>query len=803
MKNFILIVIIFFYTFYLFSLNNIQICDNQNKIKINNIKNIFYKVLDKEKYNINKNILIKKNEIFLKGMHKFNPNIFLFHLNINNIKKLNFINIKNNINYFIKSGLFKRIIIIVSWKKQNNMELNFLLKEYSIIKNKYIFINDKILLQNIDSIIPISIKKYIVINHNKIKREINNLRKIYIYFGYALVNINIFIEPFLIKKNILRYVNLNLLYLINTKKKYLLGNINIKGNFFIKKKFNNFYFNKFLFYKYTERFNLYKLNRCFLTLNKIYNNNGYIRSKIYIKKMYLLFKTNLIYINFFIEKEMQYRIYKINFIFNKYIMPRNYFKIFIKLRIDSFFSQLQLSKDIRNIILKYQNNGYLNVNINPILIMNHYNRNISISLNINSKNRFNIKKIIILGNKYTNVNIIKNIIFSQIGYYYKKSILNFIKTRIYKTNYFKKINIIYKKLENEKVNIYIILHEKKINIIHSIYQYNNGISLIDIKINKNNFLKINKKIFFLLKLSKAQRKLEYNIINFYFKKYRIPFKISLNLYNNKYINIRLYKIKIGSIFNLYLPIKYIYKKYMINSYFDKTIFILGYKINRYKIKNNIFEIKSNIYSIYNTSISLQLHIKNNNIYSRNKLLIKLALNIHSSMLGSAYIKYLEHIYIYKYFYFNEKKYINISWNINIKYYKLINKKNTLNKCILKLKTNIFIISNFKNYKGICFLHKYINKCSSIPYIYIKTFNNIELNYLYTKKNTISLFLKFNNIYNNNKIIIDNIAYNRNYSIGLKLKYITLIGDLYFKATMPLDNYIKNKNILFHFYFKSK
>jgi len=795
-KNLILITFLLYtYIFYFSSLNSIHIFEN--KIKVKDFKNIFYKSFSNEKYKMRKNI--GSQRIVLKGIHTFNKSIFLFHLTSRKLNKIKFLNIKNDINYLSSSNLFKHVAVSIVWLN-TNVQLNFFLKEYSIIKNKYISIVKKIALQNINNIIPLSIEKYIIINSNNIYNEINILKKIYIYFGYTFASINIFVEPFL-TNNMLKHGNLNLLYLINVKKKYFLGYIYIKGNFSVKKKINKFYFNKFLFYKHTKYFNLFKLNRCFLILNKLYNNNGYIRSEIYIKRIYLLFQTNLIYINFYINKNNYYKIKKINFIFHKdIILTKNYLNLFVNFRINSLFSQLQLSKDIKNIILKYKNNGYINVKINSKLKIDHYKRNIIISLNINSNEKVKINKVVILGNKNININIIKNIILFQISVY-KKSILNFIKLKIDKTNYFKKINIIYSKLNNKKITIYIILHEKKVNIIQSSYQYNKNNTKINIKFNKNNFLKYNKQIVFALKLSKTKRKLQYNLINFYFKKYKIPFNISLNLYNNKYINTKLYKIKIGSILKIHIPIKNIYIKNIINSYMNKIIFILGYKFNRYKINNNIFEIKSNIYSNYDSSFFFKLNIEKKNIYSCDKYLINLTLNIYSSHFGSNYIKYLEYAYIYKYFFYNKKNYMNITWNINIKYYKLLNKESIFNKCIFKFKTNIFIICKFKYNlydNNIKFLINDIKEKKKIYFTYIKIINHMELNYIKTKTTSISLFLELNNIYNKNKFI-----YNTNYSIGIKIKYKIIVGTMYIKILWPCRHFIKNKNLLLNFYFESK
>ncbi|WP_185873793.1 BamA/OMP85 family outer membrane protein [Blattabacterium cuenoti] len=348
----------------------------------------------------------------------------------------------------IKNFFIKKIFIIGKTKYNQNI----------ISKLSNIFPGDEIQLpgNTIDKAIKklwksnlfkkISIyKKNIYSSYHK--NEINLFFDLDDFIEFDKVNIkgidkNLFsiLEKFFLKKHIYEYE-------INNIKNYI-------KNFYLKKGYPNILID-------SKIINYNKKNILDIDVNK--------GEKIKIEK--IIFSGNKI----FTQKQL------INFL----IKTKTKFPISILKKYTSFIYE-NIEEDLKNIKSQYHSKGFIDVKIFLDSIKKNYNKNYIIKIKIIEGKKYYLGNINFIGNNIIHTNLLKKIISYQAGEIYNKQqinknvfdqISNSILSYYLDLGYlFVKINLIEKKIENNKIFIDIKIEENKPVIINKINIIGNTIT---------------------------------------------------------------------------------------------------------------------------------------------------------------------------------------------------------------------------------------------------------------------------------------------------------------------------------------
>ncbi len=591
------------------------------------------------------------------------------------------------------------------------------------------------------------------------KNKFKNLNYYNLLKVYELINL-LFKNYYLRYLNIIKFNNINNIFLIKNKKK-IIKKIYLSNNYYL-------YFIKNDILSILKKFNLkngvYLNNISILNfknyIKNFYFSKGIININFLIKKQ--IINNNLI-LKFYIDKKYNKYVNKIYIFGNKFFSNKNIFSFLLTKKLNIYFKYLFdylfipriFNKDINLIKNKYFNNGYINFSFKNIFIKFNNKGLLNIYLYLNENNRYKIFNIFTFSDLLKNKIIIDKI---KIHFFNKNEYLNLkkIKFFIIKINkYFKKLgylnidtNIKYKNFLKNKLILYF-------NIKFNNIFYINDILLIGNKNYKNNLL---------YKLIPNMKNLKYNeyLINkglknlldtHFFKDINIFYKKNKFFYNKidiiyKLIEKKIYKLNFGFSFN------------------KKT-----------KFNYNLMFYKRNVFNLYN------------------KLLINIHKNIDYKLINLSLIKLLNKfnkIKIINKFYF--VKYLNNNLNyLNFKYGQKNNLIFYLNK-ILKYKISFNFINNkFSYIRPQFFILKYFNSIKK----------NININNLYYKWFIFNDFILENKLSLNN---LDNNFFHKNgYYISLNTKIgISIWNNLYYKIFFMFHKYLslfKNNNIIlsFHFY----
>ncbi len=766
------------------------------------------------------------------NLNKINNNLFLYKNEFKNLNYSNILKIDELINLLFKNCYLKYLNII-RFNNLNNIFLvknknrNKIIKKIYLSNNYYLYFTKNDILNIFKQF---NLKNGVYLNNISILNFKNYIKKF--YFSKGIININ-----FLIKKQIINN-NLILKFYIDKKYNKYINRIYIFGNkFFTNKKIFSFLLTKKLNIYFKYLFDYLFIPRIFSKdinlIKKKYFNSGYIDFSF--KNIFIKFNNKgLLNIYLYLNENNRYKIFDI-FTFSDSLKNK---RIIDKIKINFFNKNEYLNlKKIKFFIIKinkyFKKLGYLNID-NNIKYKNFLNNKLILYFNIKFNNIFYINKVLFIGNKYYKNNLLYKLIPNMKNLKYNEYLINKGLKNLFNTNFFKNINIIYKKnkLFYNKVDIIYKLIEKKMYKLNFSFSFNKktkfNYNLIFYKRNIFNLynkllINIHKNISYkLINLSLIKLLNKFNTIKminkFYFSKFLnndlnylnfkysqknnfifylnkiLKYKISFNFINNKFCYIRpqFFILKYFNSIKKNININNLYFKWFI---FND--FILENKLSLNNLDNNFFH-KKGYYISLNTKIGISIW---NNLYYKIFFIFHKYLSLfkNNNMILSF------HFYLG---YLNGLNKSNVPFYENFNIYKNVLRSFDLNNILPKI---IFINSN--NFK--CNKNKYF--C-----LFDNTLGSNSLMVLNTELNFSNLFIKNKliNKYINSYIFldtgiiwdnrwIDNINFKKynidNYnqifrvSYGISFKIKTPIGKLNFSYGFPFKKYKNDIINNFQFY----
>nr|ULC80453.1 DNA-directed RNA polymerase subunit beta [Ulva lacinulata] len=681
----------------------------------------------KEKINLNNDIkynLIFSNITFLEFIKNINVsiNIFYHFLNKFNTNEIYIINKKLK-KYFFVSFSINNIIsynnIFISLFYNKSLKLDSLLifkynnyKKLKILNNFSILFDKKIL--NLNSQIN---KNYFFLNKK------NNFNISIIWFSKSNTLKN---NYKLINKTDFKYYNNNCFKIKNNPKKFRIFTLYNYNNFNHNNDFNN---NKFKSY----------------FLSSFFFNKPYILSKNFISDYFIIKNNNIKKLQIINKKNINNKLNLFYLSFNNKL----------KNKINTFYSErllntkINISNNFLNKLIKYENIKNLD-----IFFYKKKNSIYNLSYIFEKKwayylNSFYIKKFnrLIKFNLFYNNILINN--DCNINFLTKKYwINNYLKSNIllFTNNYYYDYWLFYKSVFNFLVlpnNYYIGYKNTNFEL------YNFISSKIELKysdiLNKlffNKTLKI-KKIFPINTLYLFRVQTQIN-----FKENKLSNLLFPNLLNSNKNNLNFIKFKF-----LNFKLKLICTKY--NNIYIQNIFLINI--------NYIFSYILNLYYIKNYKFNKNLEIKNNNLFTLNKIFY------FSSNKQKLTNNYNGWVYI-----------INKSDSFFLNYKKIIPNGHFITKYILF--ENLVTLNKFFTFR---FKNNILKTKFNIRNNFLKSFLNFKIKksllnsiFIFNGSKFLTLYLYSSNIYLNNLIlknnyrnINNNIIFTKFYFYKIKIKTI--------------------------------
>lgn len=362
---------------------------------------------------------------------------------------------ESDINKIISELYESELINDISYNYYNGV-FQVLINESSLIENIYIngnvVIKDDVIINNLFS------KSGSLYNKNNILKDLNQIKNIYRSLGYDNTFVDIKIEKY--------FEKLNLIFIINEQNISRLNDINFVGNSF----FSDSFLNSKILSKSHNFYNIFSKgsnldSSIFRSdkdrLIKLYNNKGFFDSKV----SYELIKNDYssYVINFFIDEGERSIINKIDYLFENDLQDVLFEKEIelFKKKISKNYNFYDL--DLINDHLDSFNDILVSINdLNRAFSYNYFNdgKNNILQIIESTNSPFIIKDIQIIGNSITKDKIIRSKLSVQPGDYLNNYKIDKSRSDLSKLKYISSVNI-EKKFNEENVDLVVSINENK------------------------------------------------------------------------------------------------------------------------------------------------------------------------------------------------------------------------------------------------------------------------------------------------------------------------------------------------------
>lgn len=368
-----------------------------------------------------------------------------------NIDKL-----REDIKNIYKTGFFSDVQIDVKDTEKGKI-VTFVVIERQTIEAIYIAGNEKVKTNDIKE--KLKIKSNTVLNTEKIKESMDEIKKLYASKGYYATKVTYEIDyekefdvsvKFIIEESEQAYI----------RKIIIKGNKNLKTSQ-IRSAMSTTEKGIFSWFTGSGILDEDALEEDRKNIEGVYHDNGYVKVKIGTPDISISKDGKVITVTLTIEEGDLYRIGKIDFngdiIFRKEQLINN-----LKSKQDNTFRSTLFQQDVLTLTDLYQNQGYAFCEISPLTMIDDETKRVNINFEIKKNHEIFINRINILGNTKTRDKVIRRELTFAEGDRFSSTHLKKSKKRLRNTMYFKDTDMkIVKTDEPDKINLDLTTEERQ------------------------------------------------------------------------------------------------------------------------------------------------------------------------------------------------------------------------------------------------------------------------------------------------------------------------------------------------------
>jgi outer membrane protein insertion porin family len=419
--------------------------------------------------------------------------------------------IREDMKNIYKTGFFSDVQIDVQDADKGKI-VTFVVVERPPIKAIYLSGNNKI--KTAALIEKLKIRSNTVLNTDKIKESIDELKKYYVSEGYYGTKINYEID-YGEEYNVTVTINID-----ETSKAYV-KKINFTGN-------KAFRAGTLQDYMHTKEKGIFSwatgsgvldedaLEEDRKNLEGFYNDNGYVRVDIGVPDIAVSKDGKTISITIPIEEGNIYKIGTIDFagdvIFTKDDLIKQ-----LKTKTGNTFRASLFHEDVLTLTDMYQDRGYAFCDIAPLTLVDDNSRSVNLSFNITKGQEVYFNRINILGNTRTRDKVVRRELKFGEGDRFSASNLKESKRKLKNTTFFKEIDMkIIKTEDPNKVNVDLSVEERPTGSISVGLGYSTEEKvMVTGSISQENFLGTGRKLLLDASLSSVTQQYKFTFIEPY------------------------------------------------------------------------------------------------------------------------------------------------------------------------------------------------------------------------------------------------------------------------------------------------
>jgi len=354
-----------------------------------------------------------------------------------------------------KTGFFSDVQIDVRDSDKGKV-VTFVVIERPPLKMIYIVGNKKIKTDDIHE--KLKVKTNTVMNIEKIKESMDEVKKLYASKGYYSTRVTYEIIPE-------EGYDVGVKFLIDEPERAFVRKISFTGNKTFKAdKLKGYmtvrekgWFSWFTGSGILEEETLEDDRK---RLEGFYSDNGYVRAKVGVPDISMSKDGKTISITMPIEEGNAYKIGKVDFA-GDLIFPTDVLSKDLQSKAGNTFRSSLYREDVLMLTDMYQDKGYAFTDVSPLTLIDDNTQKIDLTFNISKGNEIYVNRINVLGNVRTRDKVIRREMRLAEGDRYSAQGLKRSKERLTNTQYFKEVDLKLIKTEDpDKINLDVAVEEK-------------------------------------------------------------------------------------------------------------------------------------------------------------------------------------------------------------------------------------------------------------------------------------------------------------------------------------------------------
>ncbi|RJO65305.1 MAG: outer membrane protein assembly factor BamA [Myxococcales bacterium] len=314
--------------------------------------------------------------------------------------------------------------------------LTYIVEERPSIKEVKIEGNDEVDEDDITEVIDI--KPFSVLSYDKIYRNIDKIKNVYIDKGFFLADVDFKLVPQADNQTTLIF-QIREHAKVVVKKIIILGNKKLTDDE-LKKQMLSKPGDALSFLTSSGNFRQEMVERDAYMISTYYADHGYINAKVSSPKVSLSPDRKWVYITIKVTEGEQYFMGELDFS-GDLLFPKEKLKKKMTLEKGDVFNRSLFIRDMEAVSALYKDLGYAYANVSPLTTPHEDNKQIDIDMRVQKGRKVWIERINVVGNTKTRDKVVRREMRIAEGDLYNVTAIEKSKRKIYQLGYFEKVEI--------------------------------------------------------------------------------------------------------------------------------------------------------------------------------------------------------------------------------------------------------------------------------------------------------------------------------------------------------------------------
>ncbi len=343
--------------------------------------------------------------------------------------------ISDDIRAIYKLGYFSDVIVAKE-DTDEGIRLIYTIRERPSIRNVKLEGNDDVKDDDIEEVLDV--KKHQVLSYDKLKRNAEKIRNVYIDKGFFLADVDFKVKE--VDEN-----RVDVVFVMNERAKVQVKKIILQGNKKIPDKellgvMMTKVADPFSFINNSGKFRQEILERDAFMIGNYYADHGYINAKVSPPEVYISPDRRWIYLTIKIQEGESYNMGEVDFQ-GELIFPKENLHKMMTLKKGEVFNRSIFMRDMEAVANLYKDKGYAYANVTPLTTEHKEERIVDVVFDIERGQKVYIERIEIVGNTKTRDKVIRREMRISEGDLYSATGINQSKRRIYQLGYFETVDV--------------------------------------------------------------------------------------------------------------------------------------------------------------------------------------------------------------------------------------------------------------------------------------------------------------------------------------------------------------------------